>query len=299
MAKTYDKPALTFDQQIALLVSRGMVVPHHAAARRVLESISYYRLSAYAYPFRVGGGDAFAPNTSFDRVVQLYEFDRRMRLVMLDAIERVEVAVRTKLTCEFALRHGPFGHRDPTKFERRFHHGEWLTRLDEDVDASRETFVQHYRTKYDGFPSVPLWMATEVMSFGSLTRLYKGCELAVRVEVARVFGCHESVLGTWLLCLNYVRNLCAHHSRVWNRDLSIAPKIPNRDPRWRSPELTCTDRAFAVLLILREALRALGADGAWAARTHADLGADLADPFIARGVGLQGEWSQHPIWRGP
>ncbi len=300
MAATYSKPALTFDDQIALLQSRGMDIADVEAARRVLIAVSYYRLSAYAYPFRQHDDrNSFQPGTTFERIVQLYEFDRRLRLVLLDAIERVEVALRTRITYEFAHRHGPFGHHDPTKFEPWFRHDEWLSRLDKEVDQSKETFVQHYRGKYDGFPRVPLWMATEVMSFGALTLLYKGCQRDLRAEIAAVFGCHESVLATWLLCVSYVRNLCAHHCRVWNRDLSLAPKLPNRDMRWRSPVMARGDRAYTVLLLLRSATRSLDVDGGWAATVGVSLREDLCDPFIARGMGIHGDWTKHPIWSAP
>jgi len=276
-----------------------MVVRDRPAASRQLAVVSYYRLSAYWYPLRSPpGADSFARDVTFERVVELYEFDRHLRLALLDAIERVEVAVRTKLTYEFAHRHGPSGHCDPAHFEPHFNHASWLTLLDQEVTKSRETFAAHYRTKYIGFPRVPLWMATEVMSFGALTRLYKGCRLDLRADLAKGFGCHESVLASWLLCLSYVRNLCAHHSRVWNRDLAIAPKIPHRDRRWHSAQLSKPDRAFGVMLVLRSMLRSLDLGGDWAARMEVEFARDLADPFIARGIGIAGDWAQHPVWRG-
>lgn len=298
MLVPYEKPALSFEAQIELLRSRGMAVGDPEAAMRRLSVISYYRLSAYAYPFREVGSDGFAPGTSFERVIDLYEFDRRLRLVLLDAIERVEVAVRTAITYEFARRHGPFGHLDAANLEAWFRLDEWRTRLERELVQSRETFIEHFKARYEGFPRVPLWMATEVMSFGALVQFFKGCRRETRVAIAAPFGIHESVFASWILSLSYVRNLCAHHARVWNRDLALTPKLPERGTAWRSPELANPRRAFSVVLVLRAMMRALHIEGDWPERLTAQAGDGLSSPFIAQGIGATSAWREHPIWRG-
>lgn len=305
MAATYSKPALTFDQQLELIRSRGMAVEDEAEARRVLATVGYYRLSAYMYPFRAPGlPERFIGGASFARVVQLYEFDHRLRRVLLDAIDRIEVALRALITYHFAHEHGAFGHCSPNSFEHPDKHAEWIARLDKSVMDSKELFIEHYSNTYDGHPRVPLWMATEVMSFGSLTFLFKNAKSATRRKIARDFGYDASVLASWLLCLSYVRNLCAHHCRVWNREMALAPLIPDRDARWKSPIMRRSgraDRAFTVLLMLREASRRLNVDGGWADSVRTALAEDLGNPkdtFIAWGMGIKGNWLDHPVWSG-
>ena len=123
----YPKPALTFHEQFGLLASRGLAVPDPERAMRWLRHVSYFRLSAYFLPFK--SGENFKPGTTFDRVAGLYIFDRKLRLILLDAIERIEVALRTALTYEIAHRHGPFGYADAANFGSRFGHRTLMSRF--------------------------------------------------------------------------------------------------------------------------------------------------------------------------
>lgn len=300
MGTRYDKPALTIDQQIALLIARGMVVADPQRAQRVLSNVSYYRLSGYWYPLRKVDSagqrtDDFRPGSSFEQAVDLYEFDRQLRLEVLDGVERVEVALRTSVTYRFGLAAGAFGHADPARFRAGFDHADWLRRVEEEIGRSQETFVEHYRKRYDGHPRLPLWMATEVMSFGSLSRLFKNVAPDVQRAIAEPFDVHHSVLASWLHVITVVRNICAHHARLWNRELGVRPKLPSHDPGWKVP---ASDRLFAVLLILRHMLRALGEGSAWAARIE-----QLVDPIARKGangtsMGLPPQWMEHPRWTG-
>jgi abortive infection bacteriophage resistance protein len=239
--------------------------------------------------------DRFQPGTSFEQVVDLYEFDRQLRLEVLDGVERIEVALRTAVTYRFALVAGAFGHTEPSHFRRSFDHAEWLRRVEEEIARSHETFVRHYQMRYDGHPHLPLWMATEVMSFGALSKLFKYVVSGVQREVAEPFGVHHEVLASWMHMITVVRNICAHHARLWNRQLGVSPKLPARDPRWVVPS---SDRLFAVLLILRHMLRALGEGDGWSLRIER-----LIEPIAMRGtngrsMGLPDRWIEHPIWVG-
>jgi abortive infection bacteriophage resistance protein len=108
----YPKGALTFQQQLDLMVSRGLEVADQARALEVLQCVSYYRLAGYWYGFRLPGAEDFEPGAAFDEALRLYEFDRRLRLLVRDAVERLEVALRTAITYEFGHQYGAFGHLD-------------------------------------------------------------------------------------------------------------------------------------------------------------------------------------------
>ena len=181
----YRKPTLTFEQQADLLLSRGMVAGREELIRR-LKTVSYYRLSGYWYPFR-NADDTLQPGTSLDHVWRRYTFDRKLRLLVLDAIDRVEIAVRTGLAYHHCHAHGPFGYLttaslpglDVGDFTR------FRGKLKDEVRRSQEAFVTHFKAKYgDVHSDLPLWMATELMSFGMVFTLFRGMEKTIKRRVA-------------------------------------------------------------------------------------------------------------------
>ena len=295
----YSKIPIPVAQQVALLASRGMTIEDPAFAEGILSRVNYYRLSAYSRSFRIDGSDRFKPGASFARVVELYEIDRRLRLALMDAIERVEVAVRTTITSTYSARYGTFGHVSPKNFDPRFAHAEWSQKLAKEVEDSTEVFIAHYRKTYQEYPQVPLWMGTELLSFGALTRFFKGWRSDLRTQVASRFGCHEEVFSSWLLSLSYVRNLCAHHSRLLHRDLAVKPKLPAKNPSWAAPELALPGRIFVAILVIRSMLRTFKLGTDWAQRFELEFRADFADPLVLYAIGAAGDWTAHPIWKGP
>ncbi len=294
----YPKPPLSFEQQAELLVDRGLQGDPLAISQR-LRSVSYYRLSGYSFPFR-NADDSFMPGTSFDAVWDRYAFDRRFRLLVMDAVERIEVAIRSQLSYHHAQAFGPFGYAtDPGSLPaldtpRR---DRLLERVREDVDHSKETFVAHFKTKYgDSHADLPIWMATEVMAFGSILTLYKGSPKRIRKAVASSFGLPSEVLGSWLLTLNAVRNICAHHGRLWNRVLGVKPMIPRQPgyPDWHSPFTVENDRLFVVLTICNYCLRLIAPQSRWPVRLR-----ELLKEFAAvpqREMGFPDNWRACPIW---
>ena len=181
MPEQYNKPALTFDEQLQKLEARGMHVANREHALQQLASISYYRLSGYCYPFRQRNdkGDVtreFKKDVTFEQVLVLYEFDRKLRSLVLDAIERVEVAIRTQITYHMAHTYGAFAHTDHQNFHPGFNHVKWLTKLEGEAARSSDEFIRHFEKKYAGFPTIPVWMLTEVMSLGALSFFYTGLQ---------------------------------------------------------------------------------------------------------------------------
>ena len=179
MVKVYTKSPLTFEQQLHRLKDRGMVIDNDDLALSHLKTISYYRLSAYWHPFRKreqdgAVSDDFEEGTHINEVMSLYDFDRRLRLLVMDAIERIEVYARTLFSYQMGHKYGTFGHTKAANFHPKFDHAPWLEKLEEETARSRDVFITHYKNKYTGFPTLPIWMVTEVMSLGSLSVGYKG-----------------------------------------------------------------------------------------------------------------------------
>lgn len=299
--KQYTKPALTFEQQLAHLEGRGLAVSNREAALQALSTISYYRLSGYWHPFRVRTqgvlAEAFEDDSSFEQALGLYEFDRGLRLLVLDGIERVEVAVRTAVTYRLGHQYGAFGYEDSANFHPRFDHAGWIGKFREEIGRSQDAFVEHYRQTYAGFPSMPVWMVTEIMSLGALSRLYGGMVHEDKRAVADPLGLHHKRLLDWLHVLTYVRNVCAHHSRLWNRELAIRADTRG-GIEWRTPITPRTDRVFYVLLMLRYLLRAHANGDNWARECETLMLPMVEIPRWRAAMGFPEQWLEHPIWAG-
>ncbi len=289
----YGKPALTFERQRDLLTGRGLQVDDPARCLRWLKHHGYYRLSGYFVPFKAGTTDRFRGGATFDQIAGLYIFDRKLRLIVLDAIERIEISLRTALTYEIAHKYGPFGHTDPRNFAPGFKHTEFMNAVLEAERSSRETFLIHFRGKYTSERHLPLWMASELLSFGSISRLFKACHPDIKRSISRRFIVPDRVLINWFHVLSYVRNVCAHHSRLWNRELAITPMLPKPSAAWpyRVPR---ADRLYAVLVILRHCLLQTHPHCQWRSRLLALFDAHNAIDLAA--MGMPSDWRAQPAW---
>ncbi|MFA4836703.1 MAG: Abi family protein [Dehalococcoidia bacterium] len=291
----YLKPALTFEQQADKLLERGLVADRTELLAR-LKSVSYYRLSGYWFPLRQPD-DTFKEGTSLTTVWRRYTFDRRLRLAVLDAIERVEICIRTELVYRLAHSQGAFGYCDPANLPNLSAeaYAKFITEVAHEYQLSREQFIDHFRKQYGtDHPLPPYWMVTELMTFGMLLTLFKGCETKVKQQVATRFGIADRVLESWLRALNGVRNICAHHGRLWNRELGYKPMIPRKDIRWHHPVEIPDNRVFGVLTILKFLLADIAPQSSWNKRIDA-LFAEY--PEIPRQpMGYPEDWEKCPIW---
>lgn len=256
----YEKPALSFDQLAELLLSRGMT-GESAAVARYLATVCYYRLSGYWYPFRVEDPespgtrlDDFVPGTRFQDVVDRYEFDTELRSLVFQRIGRFEVRLRNQLAHEHSLDGGPFAYVDHPSTApgmKPHDHSRFVSSIQRERERSKDGFVRHFRETYGGDHwNMPVWMATELMSKGVLRTWYENSPPEVRRRVAAYWRVHDTVLTSWIASLHVVRNVCAHHGRLWNKVLGIQPKIP-RDRIWHDPVEITGKRVFGTLTILQ------------------------------------------------
>lgn len=296
----YNKPALTFDQQAAQLILDRNMSGDPAQLRQRLENVSYYRLSAYWYEFR-RPDETLRPGTSSNLVWRRYTFDRELRLLVLDAIERVEIAIRTRIVYDHSLKYGPMGYLNATQLPGIAYgvHLRWLSKLHQSTENSNETFVASFRQKYTAEPALPLWMVCELMTFGDMLTLYKGLEPQLRSSVSAHFGVTDEILRSWLTALNTVRNLGAHHARLWNRELGTQPAIPrrNKHPEWHAPVPIVAHRIFGVMTILRYLLNRTCPESRWQTRFE-ELLAEY-DEIALADMGFPSDWQQSPLWKNP
>lgn len=295
----YAKPSLTFEQQADLLLSRGLIADRDTLVRR-LASVNYYRLSAYWYPYRETGTDNLRPGTDFEIVWDHYVFDRQLRLLVMDAIERAEVSIKTRLTQVFSQKHGPFGYIDRAKLAQISvtDHRKLIKKVQEAADRRKEAFIEHYFSKYTTETDLPLWMAVEIMDFGSILTLFRHLDHYTKREIAQAYGVKAGVFESWLLTLNYVRNICAHHSRLWNRILAATPTIPREkhNPEFHPTPPIRPDRVYSVLCILRFLLLDIAPQSKWQERLIR-LVEEKHPGIPLNWMGFPENWKEAKLWK--
>lgn len=295
----YAKKSLAFHEQIELLASRGLIVGNQVEAETFLSQVNYYRFSAYCIPFEKVR-HSFLPDTHFEQIRDLYELDRKLRLLIMEAIEPVEIATRTAVAYRLSHRYSPFAHAEPKNFRPEFDHATWIKEVLTETDRSKETFVSHFKAQYDEYPQLPIWAAVEITSFGSLSKLFAGLLGDDKREIAGKFSLHHRVLGSWLHTLVYVRNICAHHARLWNRELAIAPKLPDKDLNWQTLNPEHSKRLASVLFLLNSLMSKLPPSqpvvADWRGRVEVLLAADPGVPRFYDSIGLPANWTKHPLW---
>lgn len=286
----YTKPALTYADQLKLLSSRKLDCGDPERALEWLQRIGYYRLSAYFIPFRDPATHDFRPYVKLDHIIELYKFDGGLRLLTLQAMDRIEVAIRAVITYELAHALGPFGYADPTNFDPTFDHLAFIRMVNREENRSSETFVGHYRTKYTSEPYLPVWMATELISFGSISRVYANLRLKLRKRIARRFNQPAPVFLSWLHALTAIRNVCAHHSRLWNKELAVKPELP--DP-WKARGID-NRRYFIIALIIQTMLLEISPQSHWKERLKKHFN-DYPNVDLAH-MHFRPDWDKEAPW---
>ena len=252
----HGKYPLTYEKQVTLLKERGLSIPSHEEAVRFFSTVSYYRFIAYCIPFQ-RPGNTFINNTSFEQIVQLYRLDEALRNACMAQLSAIEIFMRTRIVYELSHGWGAFAHCDQNLFRSSFDLAVWTKTLEDETKRARETFIEQYKLNHSGYPRLPLWMACEVMSLGQLSRLYGGLLPDPQRKIGNVFSVHHSVLRNWLHFITYLRNICAHHGRLWNREFAIRPDIPHKAQDWQRIGLD-NQRFFAAAVVLDSVCREAG-----------------------------------------
>jgi abortive infection bacteriophage resistance protein len=280
MSLPYPKPALSYRQQAEQLMARGLAIADLDSALERLRHCNYYRLGAYWLPFEANHAThRFKTGATFEQVIRLYDADHALRLVVLEAIGQIEVSVRSQWAYQFGHSHGPHAHLERSLARNSTFWDENLFSLRIEVKRSREVFIRHLRATYqEELP--PIWAACEVMTFGLFSRWYANTgPMQVKKQVAAAYGLSVPVLESWLRHLALVRNVCAHHARLWNREFTLTPEQPHRHPaEVASAFLPASRKLYNTLLILAHWSRYLPAAESWRTRLVHALGHPSLDP---------------------
>jgi abortive infection bacteriophage resistance protein len=268
MVKPYEKPPLSLQDQISLLESRNMTIAAPGYAAEFLRRVNYYRFVGYGLPFELWGKagerlDRYRDGTKFEDIVALHEFDSQLRQLLWKYIEHIEIAFRTIMCLELSTRtNNAFWYNDRDMFEpardfkREDPHQSFLDICMNEFNRPRsEHFIMSYKAKYSNKELPPCWMLIEIVPFGSWSKAYSRLrDTSLRSAIAGNFGTHPKYLLSWIRSTVVLRNLCAHHLRVWNRTFTIAPEISKK----MKPRISRELRIAAIVFTLSELLAPLG-----------------------------------------
>ena len=298
MAKTiYSKPFLPYPAQLTFLKASGMSFANENKALHLLEKIGYRRLSGYWHPLLADKqSHVFKPGVNFETAFNLYKFDRELRKITGAEIEKIEVAARAKMAYELSLTCNPFWIEDKNLFSSMENFQVTLDKIGEEYLRSNEEFILSFKSKYSN-PLPPADIVLEITSFGTLSRLYRNLKSSkVKRDIAKSFALPDVVFDTWLHSLASVRNMCAHHNRLWNSQMKIQPLSPRKPQNiWLINNTVCTNRIYYVLSMMIYLLNTVNPNHTFKQKLENLF---LKYPNVDRAaMGFPANWRTEPLWK--
>lgn len=270
-----------------------MIVPDPKRAQRKLAQVGYYRLSGFWFPCRkfdfTSDGkikfdpatklplrlDEFQDGTNFNKVFDLYLFDKNLRILMLDAIERIETHIRTVIAHELAeydvlaYQSNSFiapkqlkAFTDKAGNERNIWQ-DWSTSHRNQLNRSKEDYILWHKNKSK---AIPFWVAIEAWDLGTLSKYFEILKGKFQSKIARKLGIkNPKILVNWLHSLNILRNKCAHHCRIWNLNSNRALLIDDQETYFSSLQLTANQkkRLYGLIAVIWYLIRHIGPSSTW------------------------------------
>ena len=286
--------------QIQYLVNHGMSVPDRANAARCLNHIGFLRLSTYWTPFTLpgnpGSGITFANGSSFNAVMSRYMFDHRLRSVLLEAFSYIEISIRTQWAHQLAhfFGHGDFAHQDANLFNPKYHNN--------NLKELERSYRQVDQTPGVNFQNLTIWEVAPAMSFGQLSKWY--ASLADRKEkqsIARRYGMDEAILRTTLRHLTKVRNICAHHERLWDLTIGTGFRIPRALSGSRTNTSAfnpaTTVKIYNALVMTVHLLDIITPNGDWTSRFLDFVQSPNYASIPLQDMGFPAKWLESAIWQ--
>lgn len=293
----YLKPPLNFRDQAKRIISRGLIADIEEL-ESFLSRVNYYRFTGYLYPFR-NEGEEFYPGTTFEKIRIIYNFDTQLRWLTFSAIESIDISIlRTLLVEKFTLVNGAFCYLEFSNFDKISHsqYSSIIREIETNTSRSKEEFVTNYHTKYYGEHYLPFWMVAELSSFGLMSKIFQHSDHNVKVPISKRFHLHSSILSSWLHSLANVRNMCAHHARLWNRVLPVKPQLPPKKylPEFYSPEQISNYRYFVVLTIIKYLLDRIEPENTFIEQFQKLLSEHPEVPIEK--MGIPKNWKEYPVF---
>ena len=293
----FTKPYTDPSGLVRLLQSRGLEIDDAEKAQKYIENIGYYRLSAYMYPLLQLPKEQhlYKPNSSFDTVMMLYRFDKKLRLLIFNEIEKIEIAVRSSIVnIGSAMTGNPFWLTDSGSFIDIVKFQHTINLIDTELHRSREDFIVHFKQTYSD-PYPPAWILAELLPFGVITNIYSNIKsFRVKKRIAQKFGLQVAPFESWLTVVALTRNSCCHHARVWNKQNTIRPMLPNRlSGQWISLP-TDALRIYFNLCIIKYLLNVISPQNDMTGKLKALLA--MFPNVDISAMGFPSGWELEPIW---
>lgn len=296
--RIYTNSPLSIADQIANLKANGLTIGDENFAKKILGEVSYFRLAAYLRPMEIDKiTHKFKPGSTFENANSLYEFDMELRSLLFQAIQSLEIVIRTKLIQHFSSAHGPFWFMEVALCDSEHRFSENLSAVDREVHRSKEDFIKEHFKKYDKPEFPPAWKTMELLSLGTLSKLYYNfADNKIKKAIARSFNIpqHE-VLESWMRSLTGLRNHCAHHARLWNRHLTETPQLKAKfRGKWITDYGFAPNKLYAVLCCLAYWLDSMD-KGTTFKQHFKDL--LLRYPSVdTAAMGFPANWQNEPLW---
>lgn len=292
-SKKYSSP----NELVRLLQSRGLVITDKEKAKHYLSHIGYYRLSAYMHPLLSFPKDLhiFKQGSSFSKVIMLYRFDRKLRLLLFNEIEKIEIAIRCAIV-SFAtdMIGDSFWMTDVSNYANTQKFNRSLHLIEEELNHTKEDFINHFKGTYSNqYP--PAWMLTEILPFGVITNIYSNIKnKKIKKRIAQSFGLQVAPFESWLTIIGVTRNSCCHHARIWNRTFSIRATMPIKISRpWISLP-TAPLKVYFDMCIIKYFLDFISPNNDMLYKLN-NLFTDFPE-VDKKAMGFPTGWEQEPLW---
>jgi abortive infection bacteriophage resistance protein len=298
MTIQYPKQYTSPTDLVALLKSRGLTIADESKAANYIMHIGYYRLSAYLYPLltQPKTEHIFKPNSTFLDALTLYRFDKKLRLLIFNEIEKIEIAVRSAIANITSVETNDiFWMTSPSAFANSSRFNKSMGLIYSEYQSSKEEFIEHFRNTYSD-PYPPSWQLIEILPLGVVTRIYENiASFSAQKKIARHFGLNIPVFKSWMTIITLTRNACCHHSRVWNKVNTVhALSMHRMNSPWISPSVNQL-RIFYNLSIIKHFIDIISPSNNMKQHLK-QLLADFPQVDITA-MGFPPNWEEEPLWK--
>lgn len=302
----FKKIATTIPQQIELLKERGLIISPNDRADKYLSHISYYRLGEYWYVMQEDKENhIFKPNSKFADVISLYNFDAQLRILLFDIIEKIEISLRTKLIYHLSHEIDPWWFQNFNHFYDSLALVKTLANLEDELSRTKDVTIKNHKKKHkDDLRYPPAWKSLEQTSFGALSKLYGNLKHTVNSKdtIAKEFGAvNHTYLPSWLQSIAQIRNYCAHHSRLWNRNLPGTVKLLSNPPNpWirdkeNVPKQHEFQKLYVHLCLMKYLINSIQPNNNFTERLNNLF--TLYPNVDPNALGMKSDWQQEPLWQ--
>ena len=299
MKPLYTGKALSLDEIIGMLKNQGLAIEDEEKARHILTNISYSRFKAYLVPLMEDRSThRFKQGATFGQAHAYYGFDRRFRELVFHELEKVEISIRTRIAYAVNGSENGYWFTNPDHFRNYSSHRHLLDGIKRDAERSDVDAIRSFRKKYSNeFP--PSWLTMEATSMGTLSMIYDEMKPGpIRDRIAAYYGVDDLTFASWLRHIVYIRNICAHHGRLWNHTLTVQARIPAK-PRKLFPRVKpeMTSNIYYTLCVIQYIQNTVKPDNSFAVRLKG-----LIDNFPLIGtkelasMGFPTNWERDEFW---